>query len=71
MLPLPRLHERKYSTFLLSQVIRDFMSHVLPFAVVNFVTGCKCNLHSLHRVLFDRKIPGSFISSCLGSVADG
>ena len=46
------------------------MLHVLPFAVVKFVTGYKYNLHSLHRVLLHRKIPGSCISSCLGSVAD-
>ena len=70
MLPSQRLHERKYTTFLLLQVIRDFMFHVLPFAVVKVVTGCKYNLHNLHRVLLHRKIPGSCISSCLGSAAD-
>ena len=70
MLPLHMLHERKYTTFLLSQVIHDFMINVQPFAVVKFVTGCKYNLQNLHRVLLHKKIPGSCILSCLGSVTD-
>ena len=70
MLPLHMVHKRKYTTFLLSQVIRDFMFHVQPFAVVKFVTGCKYNLHNSHRVLLHKKILGSCILSCLGSATD-
>ena len=70
MLPSQRLHERKYTTFLLLNVIRDFMFQMLPFAVVKFLTSCKYNLHNLHRVLLQRKIPGSCISSCLRSAVD-
>ena len=70
MLPSQRLYEKKYTTFLLLHVIGDFMFHVLLFVVVKFVTGCKYNLHNLHQVLLHRKIPGSCISSCLGSAVD-
>ena len=46
------------------------MLDLLPFALVKFMTGCKYNLHNLHRVLLHKKIPGSCISSCLGSTTD-
>ena len=48
----------------------DLMFHVLQFAVLNVVTGCKYNVHNLHRVLLHRKIPGSCISKFLGSEID-
>ena len=37
--------------FLLLHVMCDLMFHVLPFAVLNVVTGCKYNVHNLRRVL--------------------
>ena len=46
------------------------MFQMLPFAVVKFLSGCKYNLHNLHRAFLHRKIPGSCISSCLGSAVD-
>ena len=51
--------------FLLLHVMFDLMFHVLLFAVVNAVTGCKYNVHNLHRVLLHRKIPGFCIPRCL------
>ena len=52
--------------FLLSQVIRDFIFHILPFAVIKLVTGCKYKLLSLHRLLLHNTIQGFCFSNCLG-----
>ena len=64
------MHDRKYTTFLLSHVICDFIFHVLPVAVVKLVTGCKYNLHNLHRLLLHKTIPGFCISSFLKFAVD-
>jgi len=52
---------------LLLHAMCDLMFYVLQIAVLNAVTGCKYDVHTLHRVLLHRKIPGFYIPSCLGS----
>ena len=56
------MHDRKYITFLLLQVISDFMSHVVPFAVLKLFTGCRYRRHNLHCALLHNSIPGSCFS---------
>ena len=46
------------------------MFHVLLFAVLNVVAGCKYNVNNLHRMFLHRKIPGFCIPRYLGSGID-
>ena len=56
------MHDRKYTTFLLLQVISNLMSHVVPFAVLKLFTGCRYKRHNLHCTLLHNLIPGSGFS---------
>ena len=56
------MQDRKYTTFLLLQVISDLMSHVVPFAVLKLFTGCRYRRHNLHCTLLHNLILGSGFS---------